>query len=107
MHIVYDNKYNRDLKKLKRKNMFDELERIDKIKDIILSSDNLHELLISQYSIIYGISQKHGDLREIITAKVNSKLRLWMKPVGEYPYKYITILEIEFLKIDDKHYEEG
>ncbi len=30
-----------------------------------------------------------------------------MKPVGEYPYNSIEIVEIEFLNIDNSHYGEG
>lgn len=29
-----------------------------------------------------------------------------MKPIGEYPYNKIEIVEIEFLKIDEKHYKK-
>ena len=38
---------------------------------------------------------------------LNSKLRLIMKPVGEYPYKEIEIDNIIFDDIDDSHYGEG
>mgnify|MGYP002868370444 CR=1 FL=1 len=75
--------------------------------DIFISSNNLHELLINPYSRVYRIEQKHGDLREIITVRINKKLRLYMKPIGDYPYNYIEIVGIEFIKIDDKHYGEG
>ena len=108
MKITYTTKYNQDYKKIIiKKNMIKEKEKIEKIKDIIIASNNLHELLLNPYSKIYGFSQKHGNLKEIITAKINNKLRLWLKPVGNYPYNYPLIIEIEFLSIDNKHYGEG
>lgn len=30
-----------------------------------------------------------------------------IKPIGEYPYVLETIIEIELVEIDDKHYGEG
>ena len=51
--------------------------------------------------------RKKGDLKEIYTAKVNNKIRLYLKPEGEYPYDLVSIESIEFVKIDDKHYGEG
>ena len=53
------------------------------------------------------IEKKKGDLKEIYTAKVNNKIRLCLKPEGEYPYDLVSIESIEFVKIDDKHYGEG
>ena len=52
-----------------------------------------------------NIPKKEGDLKEIYTARLE-KLRLHMKPIGEYPYNKIEIVEIEFLKIDEKHYKK-
>ena len=40
-------------------------------------------------------------------AKVNAKLRLYIHPVGDYPYNLIEIDKIMLEKIDDKHYWEG
>ena len=43
-----------------------------------------------------------------INDKLNFKLRLYLKPKAEYPYdKLEQIVELEFVKIDDKHYGEG
>lgn len=47
------------------------------------------------------------NLKEIFTANVNQKIRLYMKPIGLYPYNQIEITDIEFLEIDDKHYGDG
>ena len=48
-----------------------------------------------------------GNLKEIYTARINQKMRLCIKPIGEYPYNIVEITELEFLRIDDKHYGEG
>ena len=32
---------------------------------------------------------------------------LYIKPIGAYPYNIAEINELEFLKIDNKHYGEG
>ena len=107
MIIHYSSRYQKDYKKLVKKHMIDEINNIEKIKNVIVSSNNLHELFLNPYSKIYGFSQKHGNLKEIITARVNSKIRLWMMPIGEYPYDYISIVEIEMIEIDESHYGEG
>ena len=87
--------------------MIKEKEKIEKIKKIILSSNNIQELLCSPYKDIYYITKKSSNLKEYYTAKINSKLRLIMRPEGEYPYNNLTIDKIEFVSIDDKHYGEG
>ena len=51
--------------------------------------------------------KKSGNLKKLYTARINEKLRLIMKPIGEYSYDNISIEEIEFVTIDDKHYGEG
>lgn len=45
--------------------------------------------------------------KEIYTARINSKLRMYIKPIGKYPYKLEEIVEIELREIDDKHYGDG
>ncbi len=82
-------------------------ERIREIETLIIQSSNLKELLNNPLRIVYGIEKKQGELKEIYTAKINEKLRLFMKPVGEYPYNLIEIDIIIFDKIDDKHYGDG
>jgi len=107
MQITYSKNYKKDYKKIiKDKHLTKEDTRIENIKNIIISSENLHELIINPYSKVYRIEQKQANLKEIITARINNKLRLYMKPIGEYPYNYIEIEGIEFIKIDDKHYRE-
>ena len=51
--------------------------------------------------------EKSGILKEIYTANVNKKIRMYIKPIGEYPYKLEEIVEIELEQIDDRHYGEG
>ena len=101
---AYEKSFNKNLVK---KHLHDEINRVSKIENLILSSENMHQLMTNPLHIIYGIEKKKGNLKEIYTAKVNDKLRLWMEPVGEYPYELIEIKEIEFVQIDDKHYGEG
>ncbi len=78
-----------------------------KIEDLILSVNNLHELINHPFKNVYGIEKKKNNLKEIYTAHINKKIRLYMKPASTYPYNLIEITEIEFIKIDDKHYGEG
>ena len=32
---------------------------------------------------------------------------MYIKPIGDYPYRLEKILEIELVCIDDKHYGDG
>ncbi len=77
------------------------------IERFLSGHKNLNEIVNSPLSLVYNIKKKSGNLKEIYTANVNQKIRLYMKPVGEYPYKLIEIEKIEFIKIDSKHYGEG
>ena len=106
MIIIETNKYKKSVQKI-LKNKKRELERLENIKNIIINSENLHKLLLNQFKDIYRTEKKNGNLKEYYTARLNDKLRLLMKPVGEYPYKEVEIDEIIFEDIDDKHYGEG
>lgn len=106
MIIIESNKYKKSVKKV-LKNKKRELERLENIKNIILISENLHILLLSEFKNIYRIEKKTGNLKEYYTARLNEKIRLLMKPVGEYPYKEMEVTEIVLENIDDKHYGEG
>lgn len=94
-------------KDILNKNLVKEKTRIENIENLIINSSNLQSLINSPYKNIYHIEQKQGDLKEYYTARVNSKIRLIMKPIGEYPYNKIEIEEIDFVDIDSKHYGEG
>ena len=108
MKIIKGKAYLKDYKKkIEYKHLNKEIERISNIEELILDSQNLKELIINPLSIVYGIRQKKGDLKEIYTANINDKIRLYIKPIGEYPYNIVEINELEFLKIDNKHYGEG
>ncbi len=108
MIINETNKYKKTYKKyLVDKHLSNEINRLQNIKNIIISSENLHKLLLSEYKIIYHIEKKKGDLKEYYTARLNGKIRLILKPVGDYPYKEIEIDEIIFEEIDNSHYKEG
>ena len=108
MIIIKDKKYLKSYKKyILDKNLKKEIDRIYNIENIIINALNLQALINSPYKNIYHIEQKKGNLKQYYTARINSKMRLIMKPVGEYPYNTLEIQEIEFLDIDTKHYGEG
>lgn len=83
------------------------MERIIHIEDLIKNSKTMQDLLLNPLSKMYDIKKKSSNLKEIYTADINKKIRLYMKPVGDYPYNLIEIDIVEFQKIDDKHYGEG
>lgn len=107
--INKSNNYIKDYKKkLIKKNLLNEIERIRKIENLIIESKNMKELMLNPLSKVYSIEKKNGNLKEIYTAKINSKLRLYIKPCAEYPYNELEmIVELDFIEIDDKHYGEG
>lgn len=107
--IVHKEKqYTKDLKKkIIGKYLNKELERIKGLETILVDISNMKELMNSPFHIVYGIEKKKGNLKEIYTAKINSKLRLYIKPIGKYPYTLEDIVEISFVEIDDSHYGEG
>ena len=108
MKIIKSKEYLKDYnKKIKYKHLKKEINQINKIENLILDSPNLKELMLNPLKNVYNIEQKKGNLKDIYTVRVNSKIRLHMKPIGEYPYNMLEITEIEFLKIDNKHYGEG
>lgn len=94
-------------KYLVSKHKIDEIKRLEDIEKLIISSQNLKVLLTSVYKNVYYIEKKTGNLKEIYTARLNNKIRLYMRPIGEYPYNEIEIDEIVFEEIDNKHYKEG
>ena len=93
--------YNKKIVKLHKK---DEEQTIENIETLLIQSENLYAVMQNPLHSIYGIEQKHWNLKEFFTARINSKLRLRMKPIGEYPYNMVEIDSIEFVEIDDKHY---
>ena len=85
-----------------------EIERLVKIEGLIIESDNMKILMNNVMHSIYGIEKKKGNLKELYTAKLNNKLRLYIKPCSDYQYNNLEqIVELEFIEIDDKHYGEG
>lgn len=73
----------------------------------MIQSNNMKELMLNPLSIVYNIEMKTGTLKEIYTARINQKLRMYIRPVGRYPYKLEEVVEVELEQIDDKHYGEG
>ena len=108
MYIIKTKKYKKDLKKkIIDKHLIREEQSLEIIEVKLVEGKNLKEVIHSDVSITYNIEKKKGNLKEIYTARINNKLRLYMKPIGDYPYNNEQIIEIEFIEIDDKHYGEG
>ena len=100
--------YKKDVqKKIINKHLQREFERIESIEELLKQSNDMKELMLNPLARVYNIEKKKGNLKEIYTADINAKIRMYMKPVGMYPYKLEDIIEIELKKIDDKHYGEG
>ena len=100
--------YQRSFKKIiEKKHLDKEKKTLEMIERLIIHSDNLKELMLNPLHLTYNIEKKKVNLKEIYTARLNSKLRLIMKPIGEYPYNLVEITEIEFVEIDDSHYGDG
>lgn len=107
MIIKETSMYKRDIKKLEKKHMVKEIQNIKEVIEFVSLFDNFYELMLNNKRIMYGIEKKKVNLKEIYTAKVNDKLRLYMKPEGNYPYNLVEIDIVTLEKIDDKHYKEG
>lgn len=84
-----------------------EEETIEAIEELMMQSKNMKELMLNPLSIVYNIEKKTGNLKEIYTARINKKIRMYIKPMGEYPYNLEEIVEVELKEIDDSHYGEG
>lgn len=108
MKVIKTKTYIKDVqKKIKNKHKQIEESTIEAIESLLMQSKNMKELIQNPLSIVYNIEKKKGDLKEIYTARINTKLRMYMKPVGIYPYVLEEIVEIELEEIDDKHYVNG
>ena len=108
MRIIKTKSYTKDFqKKIKSKHKKKEEETIEAIEELIIQSINMKELMINPLSRVYNIEKKDGNLKEIYTARINAKIRMYIKPIGEYPYKLDEIIEVELREIDEKHYGEG
>ena len=57
MIIIETNKYKRSKQKI-LKNRKRENERLENIKNIIISNENLHKLLLSEFKNVYRIEKK-------------------------------------------------
>ena len=108
MYIIKTKQYIKDYKKkILNKHLTREEDTIEMIEFALSSAKNLKEIINSDVAITYHIEKKSVNLKDIYTARINKKLRIYMKPIGEYPYNNEEIIEIEFIEIDDKHYGDG
>ena len=108
MYIIKSKQYLKEYKKkILDKHLLREEKTIEIIETGLVENKTLKDVINSNLAVTYNIQKKKGDLKEIYTARINQKLRLYMKPIGTYPYNNEEIIEIEFLEIDDKHYGKG
>ena len=99
MVIIKTSKYLKDInKKIQNKYLFKEQDTIDAIEELFKQSKNMEELMKNPLHIVYGIEKKHGNLKEIYTANINKKLRMYIKPIGVYPYNLIEINQLVLIK---------
>lgn len=106
--IIKSSRFKNDYKKLVKKHMEKEIQKLLRIEELIIESATMKDLMLNPLHSTYSIEKKNANLKEIYTAHLNSKLRLYMKPCSEYPYNNLEeIIEIEFIEIDDQHYGEG
>ena len=108
MIIIKTSEYKKDIqKKIKNKHKKRELEVIEAIEELMIQSENMKQMMLNPLARVYNIEKKKGNLKEIYTGRINQKLRMYIKPIGEYPYKLEEIIEVELKEIDEKHYGEG
>lgn len=105
MNIIESDKYKKSYKKIIKKSSR-EKEKIENIKNLLISKLTLHDVMIDPLHNIYHIEQLLHN-RHDYSARVNNKIRLIMIPVGNYPYNTIEITDIIFEDIDNYHYERG
>ena len=108
MNIIESDKYKKSYKKLIKNNK-EEVDRIENIKMFLISKKTLHDVMMDPWHNIYHIHELK-ETRHEYSAKIsnsNNKLRLIMKPVGNYPYNTIEITDIEFYDLDNYHYKRG
>lgn len=103
MNIIESNKYKKSYSKI-LKNRAKEKERVENIKNLLISKATLQDVMIDPLHNIYHIEElKHN--RHDYSARINNKIRLIMIPVGNYPYNIVEITDIIFEDIDNYHYE--
>lgn len=105
MKIIKTKAYERDYRsKLVKKHKKEEMDREMFIIRALMVCRNLYDASNDTYLKTRKFEKKKGNLKEYYTARLNDKIRIIMKPVGEYPYDTLLIEEIIFEEIDDSHY---
>lgn len=108
LKIIKTSKYKRDLqKKIIKKHMKKEELTIEAIEELIIQSQTMKILMLNPLARVYNINKKSGVLKEIYTANINDKIRMYINPVRIYPYELDEIVEVELIEIDDQHYGDG
>lgn len=108
LKIVKTSQYKHDIqKKIIKKHMQKEELTIEAIEELIMQSKTMKSLILNPLARVYNINKKSGILKEIYTANVNDKIRMYIRPIGIYPYKLDEIVEVELIEIDDRHYGDG
>ena len=65
-------------KKIKNKHKKKEQETIEAIEELMIQRNNRQEVIINPLSRVYNIEKKQGNLKEIYTANINMKLRMYI-----------------------------
>lgn len=108
LKLIKTTKYKKDMrKKIIDKHKLEEEITIIAVEELLIQNENLKELMLNPLSKVYRIEKKKNNLKYVYTARINQKLRMYIKPVGEYPYKLEDIIEVELVEIYDKHYGES
>ncbi len=108
MVIIKTSKFKRNYRKeITSKHLLKEENRLYNIENFLLSKKNLEDVMLDPLKNIYYIEKKSGNLKEYYTARINSKMRLIIKPNSNYPYNIVEIQELIFECIDNTHYGEG
>ena len=106
MIVNYRSKYKRDYKKLLNKHMKKEIETLERIIMYLKLVGNMRELLDNPYSKIFHIEKKSGNLKSFYTARINEKIRLFIRPANEN-LDLVYIVEVELSEINLNHYNDG
>ena len=82
MKLLKTSVYKKDVqKKIINKHLQREFERIESNEELLKQSNDMKELMFNPLARVYCIEKKSGPLKEIYTANINQKLRMYIKPL--------------------------